>query len=213
MRYTVEVMGQVNGKEWSAKWSFTTLCAGEIHHELAGKLLRTLNDHRRRAGLQAISLDAERSKACTAHARYLEANASADPMLDWNEEKPSLPGYTEAGAAIARRSSIQGGGGPVEAVTGLVDSLISRPQILDPNLHALGLGYAPYMQGGWLWVMELQHRRRRPPRSRNFSIPRRIRRKCRCSTRPTKCPVRFRRKPRARRPATPSRRSSLSACR
>jgi len=157
MRYTVAVTARVKGKEWSAKWSFATLSAGEIHHELAGTLLRTLNDHRRRAGLQPIPLDAERSKACTAHALYLGANVPGDPTLNWNEEKPNLPGYSEAGAAIARRVSIQGGGGPVEAVTGLVDSLISRPQLLDPNLRALGLGYTPFARGGWLWVMDFHH--------------------------------------------------------
>jgi uncharacterized protein YkwD len=83
-------------------------------------------------------------------------NAPAHPELNWNEEKANLPGYTEAGAEVARRSSIQGGGGPVEAVNGLMDSLISRPQLLDPQLRELGLGYTPFSRGGWIWVMELR---------------------------------------------------------
>jgi uncharacterized protein YkwD len=40
-------------------------------------------------------------------------------------------------------------------VTGLIDSLISRPQLLDPRLSEVGLGYAPFVQGGWIWVIDL----------------------------------------------------------
>lgn len=162
-RYTVEVTATVDGRPWSATWGFMTMTEGEIHHEMAGRLLRTLNEHRRRAGLRPVGLDPERSLICTAHARYLGTNAPTDPMLNWNEEKPDLPGYTDEGAALARTASIQGGGGPVEAVTGLVDSLISRPQLLDPHLYSLGLGYTPFARGGWIWVMDLQRRRSGSP--------------------------------------------------
>lgn len=158
-RYIALVTATVDGRPWSAKWGFTTMSEGEIHHEMAGRLLRTLNEQRRRAGLRPVGLDPERSLICAAHALYLGANAPTDPMLNWNEEKADLPGYTDEGAALARTASIQGGGGPVEAVTGLVDSLISRPQLLDPNLYALGLGYTPFARGGWIWVMDLQRRR------------------------------------------------------
>jgi uncharacterized protein YkwD len=158
-RYTAEVTATVDGRPWSATWGFTTMTEGEIHQEMAGRLLRTLNEHRRRAGLRPVGLDPERLLICAAHALYLGANAPTDPMLNWNEEKPDLPGYTDEGAALARTASIQGGGGPVEAVTGLVDSLISRPQLLDPHLYSLGLGYTPFARGGWIWVMDLQRRR------------------------------------------------------
>ncbi len=160
-RYTIEVTARIDGEPWSAKWSFTTLSDGEIRHETAGTLLRTLNELRRRAGLRPVPLDTELSKACAAHALYLGANAPGDPMLNWNEEKRDLPSYTAAGAAIARRAAIQGGGGPVEAVTGLVDSIISRSQLLDPRLQALGLGYTPFARGGWIWVMDLRRERGR----------------------------------------------------
>jgi uncharacterized protein YkwD len=155
-RYLVEVSARVNGEPWSAKWTFTTFPEGELHHEMAGKLLRSLNTLRHRAGLSPVPLDAERSKACAAHTRYLGANAPTNPALSWNEEKPDLPGYSEAGAAIARTAAIQGGGGPVEAVNGLVDSFISRPRVLDPHLRSLGLGYMPFARGGWIWVMDLR---------------------------------------------------------
>ncbi len=154
-RYRALVTAKVNGEPWSAKWEFTTVSAGEIHQEMAGTFLRTLNGLRRRAGLPPVPLDAERSKACAAHARYLGRNAQANPMLNWNEEKPDLPGYTTEGAAIAGRAAIQGGGGPVQAVAGLIDSLIGRPQLLDPRLSQLGLGYTPFVFGGWIWVIDL----------------------------------------------------------
>jgi uncharacterized protein YkwD len=170
-RYHVEVTATVNGEAWSAKWSFTTITEGELHHEQAGRLLRTLNELRRHAGLKPVPLDAERSKACAAHALYLGLNAPTHPRLNWNEEKPDLPGYSEAGAAAAHTAAIQGGGGPAEAVAGLVDSLISRPQLLDPHLRSLGLGYTPFSMGGWIWVMDLQQDGERDAGGKEFLYP------------------------------------------
>jgi len=154
-RYHVEVSATVNGAAWSAKWSFTTVSEGEIHHEMAGAFLRAVNRLRRHAGLPPVPLDAERSKACAAHVRYLAQNVPSHRSLNWNEEKPDLPGYTPEGAAVARTASIQGGGGPIEAVSGVIDSIISRPRLLDPHLRSLGLGYTPFAFGGWLWVIDL----------------------------------------------------------
>jgi uncharacterized protein YkwD len=162
-RYHVEVTARVSGEPWSAKWDFVTVSEDEIEREMAGTFLKTLNAQRRKAGLQPVVLDPERSKVCSAHARYLSINAPGNPMLNWNEEKPNLPGYSESAAALAPSACIQGGGGPVEAVTGLVDSLISRPQLLDPRLHALGLGYMPFARGGWIWVMDLERQREQGP--------------------------------------------------
>lgn len=154
-RYHVEVSAKVNGEAWSAKWDFITVSEGEIHQEMAGSFLRMLNRLRRSAGLPSVPLDTERSKACSSHAGYLSRNISNNPKLNWNDEKSDLPGYTNEGAAAARTASIQGGGGPIEAVMGLIDSLISRPQLLDPHLGPLGLGYTPFIQGGWIWVIDM----------------------------------------------------------
>jgi uncharacterized protein YkwD len=138
---------------------------------MAGRLLRTLNSLRRQAGLAPIALNAEPSKACSAHALYLGKNAPTHPELNWNEEKANLPGYTQAGAAVARWASIQGGGGPVEAVNGLMDSIISRPQLLDPQLRELGLGYTPFALGGWVWVMELRRGPGRETSGKEYLYP------------------------------------------
>lgn len=154
-RYHVEISATVNGAAWSAQWGFTTVSEGEIHQKIAGAFVRMLNRLRRRAGLPPVPLHTERSKACAAHAHYLSRNVPGNSALDWSDEKTGLPGYTAEGAAVARTASIQGGGGPIEAVTGLIDSLISRPQLLDPRLNEVGLGYAPFIQGGWIWVIDL----------------------------------------------------------
>jgi uncharacterized protein YkwD/DNA-directed RNA polymerase subunit RPC12/RpoP len=156
VRYRVEISAKVNGKPWSARWDFSTVSEGEIHHRAAGTLLRRLNAIRCSAGLPPVPLDAERSKPCAAHARYLELNAPTHPDLNWNDEKADLPGYSPEGAAVARRVAIQGGGGPIEAVNGLIDSIISRPYVLDPQLREMGLGYTPFPLGGWVWVIELR---------------------------------------------------------
>jgi uncharacterized protein YkwD len=155
MRYTVRVSARVASRPWNLTWSFTTVSSEEIHHERAGGVLRTLNAFRRRAGLKPVRLEVEQSRACLAHAQYLAANVPAHPDLNWTEEKPDLPGFTSSGNAIARSASIQGGGGPAEVVSGLIDSLVTRHQVLDPNLHALGLGYAPFTRGSLIWVMAL----------------------------------------------------------
>jgi uncharacterized protein YkwD len=169
-RYHVEVSATVNGAEWSAKWGFTTISEGEIHQNIAGAFLRTLNRLRRRAGLPSVPLNAERSQACASHARYLSRNVPGNPALNWSDEKTGLPGYTAEGAAVARTASIQGGGGPIEAVAGLIDSLISRPQLLDPRLSEVGLGYAPFIQGGWIWVIDL-HRAAREEDGKEYFYP------------------------------------------
>jgi len=154
-RYHVEVSATVNGAVWSAKWSFTTISEGEIHHEMAGTFLRAMNRLRRSAGLPPVPLVVERSKACAAHVHYLSQNVPNHLVLNWNDEKPDLPGYTAEGAAVARTASIQGGGWATEAVSGLIDSIISRPRLLDSRLREVGLGYTPFAFGGWLWVIDL----------------------------------------------------------
>ncbi len=154
-RYHVEVLATVNGAAWSAKWDFLTVSEGELYQEMAGAFLRTLNRLRRSAGLPPVPLHAERSKACATHVRYLTLNLPGRPTLNWNEEKSDLPGYTAEGGRVARTASIQAGGGPSQAVAGLIDSIISRPRLLNPRLRDLGLGYAPFIQGGWLWVIDL----------------------------------------------------------
>lgn len=169
-RYHVEVSATVNGAAWSAKWGFTTVSEGEIHQKTAGVFLRMFNRLRRAAGLPPVPLNGERSKACAAHAHYLGRNAPVDPSLNWNDEKTGLPGYSAEGAAVARRASIQGGGGPFEAVAGLIDSLISRPQLLDPRLSEVGLGYAPFVHGGWIWVIDL-HRAAEKEAGKEYFYP------------------------------------------
>jgi uncharacterized protein YkwD len=169
-RYLVEASALVNGAAWSAKWDFRTVSAGEIYHEKAGAFVRMLNGLRRRAGLSPVALDAARSKGCAAHALYLAQNALVTPAFNWNQEKTDLPGYTAEGASVAPTAAIQGGGGPVEAVAGLIDSIISRPQLLDPRLRRLGLGYTPFASGGWIWVVDLRCEPR-PVSDREYFYP------------------------------------------
>ncbi len=155
-RYNIDVSATVDGKRWSANWQFETMSEGEIRQETAGVFLRSLNDLRRQAGLPSVSFHAESSKQCQAHARYLAFNAAKNPQLNWNAEVKELPGYTVEGAAVAPRASIQGGGGPIQAVMGLVHSLINRPHLLDPRLGEVGLGCTPFVHGGWIWVIEMR---------------------------------------------------------
>ena len=186
-RYHMEASAKVNGAAWAAKWDFTTVSTGEIQHEKAGAFLRLLNRLRRRAGLAPVALDAERSRACSAHALYLARNAPVTPMLNWNEEKAELAGYTKEGAEVARTASIQGGGGPVEAVNGLINSIISRPQLIDPRLSRLGLGFTPFTAWAAGSGSSISTASGSAKRRRNTFIPPRIRTVYRSSILPPKC--------------------------
>jgi uncharacterized protein YkwD len=158
--YTAHVRAKVRGKDWSLEWSFTTASTEELFKQLSGQVLQGLNERRKLAGLAPVPRDDQAYRACTAHADYLSLNAFTRPNLNWNDEQEGLPGYTREGKEIARGAIIQGGGGAREALNSLLESLISRDQILTPELESVGLGQSAYLGGGWLWVATMRRIRK-----------------------------------------------------
>jgi uncharacterized protein YkwD len=122
---------------------------------LADTLLRQLNAYRKTAGLEVVRLDAELSRGCTAHARYLALNppgaGDANRMLD---EEPGKPGFSEDGRRAAKFALVSMG-----AVRGVVEQwmgrLGTRVPILQPELRTVGLGLEPLTNGSWVVVLDI----------------------------------------------------------
>src|SRR5262249_30695776 len=70
--YTVEVAGTANGKAFRKKWTFHTMSEPFEEAAVAKKLVDEMNAARKAAGLKPVVLDAALSKACKAHALYLQ---------------------------------------------------------------------------------------------------------------------------------------------
>jgi uncharacterized protein YkwD len=111
--------------------------------EASDAAVRRLNDLRKIAGLPAVTLDAELSKACAAHAKYLDLNPDIMRRKDLSahEEDPKRPGYSAAGAKAARDSVIaMGMGGPAAAIDNWMGTFYHRIPLLHPGLKRIGVG-------------------------------------------------------------------------
>jgi uncharacterized protein YkwD len=75
------------------------------------------------------------------------------PSLDWRDEEPDLPGYTDEGRAVARPACIRVGGGAGDLAEWLLASFFNRHLVLDPGLKAVGLGQALQAAQGGVWVV------------------------------------------------------------
>jgi uncharacterized protein YkwD len=153
--------GGKRGGDWSRVWSFTTASASEVNRKPYGRAVERLNFFRKAAGLGPVHLDLERSRACLAHARYLARHLDRTPSVRPNEELPDLPGFTEEGQSVAKRSAVRigGGTGPVDAVDWLMASVLNRHLVLNPTMASLGLGAALHAPRGWVWVVHLAAQR------------------------------------------------------
>jgi uncharacterized protein YkwD len=151
--YSVAVFAMVDGKDWSHSWSFTTLTETEQRKQIERPALDRINYYRRLTGLNPVTLDANRGRACMAHARYLAMNVPKNEKLNWNDEEAQLPGYSAEGKRIAAESGIFVGGGPVGLIDWMFSSFFNRHSVLEPNLQSVALGYALYPGRGWVWVI------------------------------------------------------------
>lgn len=97
-----------------------------------------LNAWRAESGLAPVALDPALSHACRLHIAYLQRNGLS-PGHDAHYEDPSLPGYTEAGAAAGRGSVISAGSG--QAAMGprqFERAMLHRGALLNPRLVRTG---------------------------------------------------------------------------
>jgi uncharacterized protein YkwD len=156
--YSIRMSAEADGKPWSRAWTFTTAGEGDGNGRAIDVLVKRLNDYRKAAGLEPLTADPDLSAPCQAHAVYLARNTDAKD-LNWNDEAENLPGYSADGRRVARRSSVNAGAGPEAMTDWAVASFIPRELLLEPGLRKLGVGAAPFVGGGFWWVIDSQGER------------------------------------------------------
>lgn len=115
-----------------------------------------LNEIRKAAKLSPVVLDAELSSGCQSHADYIVANRN-HPKLSgaaaFQEEDPSLPGFKEEGRRAAA-ASLLAFAEPNDALDLWIARLNSRPPLLHPDLHKIGIGAARTPRGESMTVLD-----------------------------------------------------------
>ncbi|HVS38156.1 MAG TPA: CAP domain-containing protein [Gemmataceae bacterium] len=160
--YTVSMSAESDGKKWAREWKFTTASADDGVRPPIDAFVKRLNGYRTAAGAGPVIADAALSVPCTAHARYMERNFD-QKNLNWNDEDRDLPGATEAGRSIARRSLVDAGGGAESSADWCVASLPARAMVLDAGVRNVGVGAAAHARAGYVWVIDVQGAPREPP--------------------------------------------------
>ena len=162
--YTVRVKARVDGRAWSYEGTFTTGKAARPTEEgpadreaLAKAVLEQVNSYRKRAGLEAVALDAGLTKGCRAHADYLVRNAGnpSTEGLGGHDEDPKLPGYSEEGRRAGKASDIAFDVDPLAAVPDWMATFFHRVPLLDPDLRRVGFGAARGEKVGWIVVLDV----------------------------------------------------------
>lgn len=164
--YKVRIAATVDGKPWERTWTFRTARKRpEQQRAVALNCVAALNAHRRRAGLPPVVLDAELSRGCQAHARYLLLNTGQPSTrgLGIHKEDAKLPGYTAEGEAAGQASVIAAGVPPVAAVEDWMATLYHRVPLLNPALGHVGFGLGRGGPQGWLTVVNAIAGVNRPP--------------------------------------------------
>jgi uncharacterized protein YkwD len=157
--YRVTAEAEVDGRPWRKSWQFTTANDAALARQAAAKAVDLVNAYRRQAGLAAVRLDAALSRGCSAHAAYVARNIDhpSTQGLGGHEERPDLPGFTEAGRRAGRAAVIaMGDHDPLLAVRGWMATLYHRLPLLQPGLRRVGFGMARSADGhGWVTVLDV----------------------------------------------------------
>lgn len=114
-----------------------------------------LNQHRQAAGVSPVTLDAELSRGCQAHAKYLVQHVDPN-QADGNtvyEEDPKKPGYSADGQRAAEVAMV-GTLEPVIALERWMGRVPSRGPLLNTEIQTVGVGAARTEQGAWYCVID-----------------------------------------------------------
>ncbi len=156
--YRVTLKGESADRAWKKSWSFTTAKAGAAADDAIKLAVERFNRIRQSANVPKVTLDAELSKGCQAHADYLARNAAERNAKGFSvtDEDPALPGYSAAGQKSARRSdTFSLAPSTTTQIDDLVGTLFRRSYVLDPRLRRIGLGCALEIGQGWINVLDL----------------------------------------------------------
>ena len=103
--------------------------------------LSALNRLRVAHGLLPVDLDAEKSAACTLHARYLEANRWTG-YSNPHDEAAGAKGFSDSGLAAAQRSVIAKSSA-TEAIESYWRTWYHRSPLVRPDLRSVGVAAEP----------------------------------------------------------------------
>jgi uncharacterized protein YkwD len=144
--YQVSLAADINGKPWERQWTFHTVTNPEARQqELAAQVLVRLNVVRKAAGLSPVKLDADLSRACHLHARYLVTNSGHPALggLGVHREDPNLPHATPEGAKAGKAAVICWAPDPLTCVDDWVSTFYHRIPLLSPQLKRIGFAALP----------------------------------------------------------------------
>ncbi len=101
-------------------------------------------------------MDAALSRGCRLHAKYLVVNEDRAGLIAGNEDA-KYPEATPEGARAAKAGLVaQGVADPAETVDPWMNTFYHRIPILAPELRKVGFGCAPYPNGSWATVLDVQ---------------------------------------------------------
>jgi uncharacterized protein YkwD len=124
--------------------------------EQVADLMSRLNAMRKAAKLSAVTVDADLSRGCQAHADYIAANRDHPKLRTaaaFQDEDPALPGYSQDGKKAAR-ASLLAFAEPNTALDLWIGRLNSRPPLLHPNLERIGVAASRSASGEWISVLD-----------------------------------------------------------
>jgi uncharacterized protein YkwD len=171
-RYEVQVGATIDDSHWTARWFFVTTDKKQPSDDLRGDrnnknsshdVIKSINELRAKHFLSQVELDADLSKGCESHARYVVANAA---RADFRGEKmhtelPELSGYTVEGAMAAKSSIITVcAKRPTDAVTRFLATFYHRIPLLDPNLQRVGCGMVQIANDRWIVIIDVHGHQR-----------------------------------------------------
>src|SRR5215470_17474486 len=123
------------------------------------RVKQLVDRYRATVGLSAATLDANLSKGCMEHTRYMQLNKDSDAMVGLNAhtQRPRLKGASAAGAACGKAADLFFGVSDLEvAVDGWMATLYHRRPILSPTLERIGVGYAKLRDGSYMAALMFQ---------------------------------------------------------
>lgn len=131
----------------------STLGQASGQDSVAWKSLMTLNAIRAHSGLPPTRLDKYRCLCCKKHADYLVRNALKpdDDSVNWHDELPHLPGFSQEGK-IGAQNNVSFGSNASNAIVECFGTLAHRVDLIGPATDGFGVGVSgKFVVSGMEW--------------------------------------------------------------
>ncbi|MBI1832591.1 MAG: DUF4339 domain-containing protein [Planctomycetes bacterium] len=131
--------------------------------ESATEFVSRLNRQRKHAGLAPVALDADLSRGCEAHAKYLAQHLGAPKANadDVHDQDPAKPGYSLEGQRAGQNAMIAFLD-PLDALDRWMGRIYSRGSLLAPEMRSIGIGFAKNAKGDDICVVDPMRGRGEP---------------------------------------------------